>query len=164
MRVSLFKSCFDTSPLISKDVGYFLDRIRNGKHSELIAQIRATTEKEKRSQLKQTLPIVLFAGVFTKRAKKDLKSASGLIVLDFDNLPNIQEKKKELISLPYVFACWVSPSGDGLKALVKISTIQNDDEYKRYFNQQFIINWSNLAHSTLSQSANSIHPNSSIGV
>ena len=74
MRVSLFKSCFDTSPLISKDVGYFLDRIRSGKHSELIAEIRATTEKEKRGQLKQKLPIVLFSGVFTKRAKKDLKS------------------------------------------------------------------------------------------
>jgi hypothetical protein len=137
MRVSLFKSCFDTSPLINKDVGYFLDRIRNGKHCELVAQIRATTEKEKRTQLKQTLPIVLFAGVFTKRSKKEFKSPSGLMVLDFDNLPNIQEKKKELISLPYIFSCWVSPSGDGLKALVKISNVQNDEEYKRYFNQLF---------------------------
>ena len=137
MKVSQFKSCFDTAPLLNKDVGYFLDRIRNGKHKELIAEIRATSNKESRNQLKVKLPIVLFAGVFSKRSKKDLKTPSGLIILDFDGVDNLQQKKSELKELPYVYACWVSPSGDGLKALVKIPPIQNDDEYKRYFNQLF---------------------------
>jgi len=135
MKCSFFKTYKDVNPNVNKDVGYFLDRIRNGSQKDIVSELRATTDKDKKAELKKRLPIVCFAGVFNKRAKKDLKSSSGLMILDFDHVDNLQDKKKELASFPFVFSVWVSPSGDGLKALVKINKVQNDDEYKLYFKQ-----------------------------
>ncbi len=41
--------------------------------------------------------------------------------MDFDNIENLESKKAELKKSDFVYACWVSPSGNGLKALVKIA-------------------------------------------
>ena len=39
--------------------------------------------------------------------------------LDYDKLDNIQDVKSKIISNPYTYAAFVSPSGKGLKVLVK---------------------------------------------
>ena len=46
---------------------------------------------------------------------------SGFIVLDFDDVSELRDKQTEIISQKFVYACWVSPSGNGLKALIKIA-------------------------------------------
>ena len=70
---------------------------------------------------KLELPVVMYSGKFSGRKDNDLEEHSGVIVLDFDHI-NVDESKRVLATDDYVLACWVSPSGDGLKALVKVST------------------------------------------
>ena len=70
---------------------------------------------------KLELPVVMYSGKFSGRKDDDLEEHSGVIVLDFDHI-NVDESKRVLATDDYVLACWVSPSGDGLKALVKVST------------------------------------------
>lgn len=65
-------------------------------------------------------PAVTFGGTFTNSGKaEDIKTMSGLIVLDFDHIVNLTEIQNQLKSDPYTFLLFVSPSGDGLKAVVK---------------------------------------------
>ena len=99
-----------------------LTRIKNGNSKIKVEEIRNTLDKEKASNLKKNLPSICFSGKFASdRQDKDLIQHSGFIVLDFDDVADIRDKQTDIISSPFVYACWISPSGNGLKALIKIA-------------------------------------------
>jgi hypothetical protein len=77
---------------------------------------------------KKQLPVVCFSGKFESRRDDALVSHNGLIVLDFDHI-DIDDSRSILGTDEYIYACWVSPSGDGIKALVKISTPSKHREH-----------------------------------
>jgi len=136
MKVNYFKNVksvsVDERP---KDVTYYLDRIQNGTFEKEIKNLRSEIDPEKKKQIKNSLSGVTFCGTFTSRKKENLKQGSGLAILDFDKLDNSFEFKESLKSNDFIFSCWISPSGNGVKALVKIPVIKNDDEYKLIFKQ-----------------------------
>jgi hypothetical protein len=102
-------------------VDRMLERIKIGKSKVKVEAIRAALDKDKADLLKQNLPCVCFSGKFEKRFDENLIEHSGFLVLDFDEVNYIDEKIVEIISLPYVYAAWLSPRGNGIKALVKIA-------------------------------------------
>lgn len=105
-----------------KPVDYVLERIKTGVSKAKVLEIRTQLDKERANTLKKNLPSVCFSGKFgNERTDESLIEHSGFIVLDFDNIYDVPKKKSELILLPYCFACWISPSGNGLKMLVKIA-------------------------------------------
>lgn len=136
MKVNYFANKKSVSPdLRPKDATYYLDRIQNGKHEKIIKDLRAEIDPEKKVLIKGSLSAVTFCGTFTTRKKDALKQGSGLAILDFDKLDNLLEYKENLKSNPLIFACWISPSGNGLKALIRIPIIQSDEDYKSIFKQ-----------------------------
>lgn len=52
-----------------------------------------------------------------------------MIVLDFDHI-DVEDYKSLLGTDDYIRACWTSPSGDGLKALVKVT---NPERHRDHF-------------------------------
>lgn len=140
MKINFFKNKESVSPdERPKDVTYYLDRIQNGKHEKIIKELRAELNPDKKKKIKGSLPAVTFCGTFKTRKKDQLKEGSGLAILDFDKLSDVFEYKDKLKSNDYIFACWISPSGDGLKALVKIPIIGNDSDYKNIYKQLCVI-------------------------
>ena len=136
MKINYFKNKESVSPdERPKDVAYYLDRIQNGKHEKIIKELRAEIDPEKKKIIKGSLSAVTFCGTFITRKKDKLKQGSGLAILDFDKVENLLEYKEKLKINPLIFACWISPSGNGLKALVRITVIKNDDDYKFIFKQ-----------------------------
>ncbi len=135
MKVSFFKTIKNTSVYHSKDVTFYLDRIKDGKSQRLIEQLRFEPDKDKRSEIKLLLPVICFNGEFIRRANNLFKKGSGLMVLDFDNLSDPVAKKEKLKSDKNIFACWISPSGNGVKALLRIHEVKDDREFKQVFNQ-----------------------------
>jgi hypothetical protein len=117
------------------DVEYYLERIQSGKHQKIIKNLRAEINPDKKKELKNSLPGVTFCGTFNVRKKDALKQGSGLAILDFDKLEDVFGLKETLKSNNLIMAVWISPSGNGLKALVKIPVIENDNEYKHIFKQ-----------------------------
>ena len=65
---------------------------------------------------------VTFSGVFTSRRETSLLQYSGLIVIDFDHLLDLNKTKEQLINDPELETelLFVSPSGDGLKWVVNV--------------------------------------------
>lgn len=123
MNITIFKNIKDTSAPFVRNVALILERIRNGKSKELIVAIRKEKDKEKRNKLKQDLPAICFSGVFTKREDRAIEQHSGLICLDFDGFKTkkaMAEKKAKLSKDKYVYSVFISPSGNGLKVIVKI--------------------------------------------
>ena len=134
MEITIFKDIKNTDQPFYREVEVTLERIEKGNSAETVKKIRAEKEKDKRNELKKELPAICFSGTFNKRNDKSLLEHSGLICLDFDgyktNKELLQEKEK-LSKNKYIYSVFVSPSGKGLKALVKIPPIV--ENHKRYF-------------------------------
>jgi len=120
----------------SKDVHFYLDRIKNGAVKKTIEQIRTAIGKDAKNEIKATLSAVTFAGTFKKRNKLDIKKASGLVILDLDKLKSDDDVlilKEKLKLNKYVYSAWISPSGNGIKVLVKILTVDSNEEYNSFY-------------------------------
>ena len=144
-QVTIFRNIKDTSTPFFRDLDSILDRIKEGKSKELIKQIRSEKNKEVRQELKKNLPAICFSGTFNKRNDDSLIEHSGFICLDFDGYKtkkDMMSEKERLSKDRYVYSVFVSPSGNGLKAIVKIpKEPQNHKNYfmslDKYFNSQY---------------------------
>jgi hypothetical protein len=135
LEVTIFKDIKETSQPFYREVTVMLKRIQEGSSKELVKGIRSESDKTKRNVLKQSLPAICFSGTFTKRMDNALIKHSGLICLDFDGYKSTKDmlqEKERLSKDKYVYSVFISPSGNGLKALVKIP--EDPDNHKNYFN------------------------------
>jgi BT4734-like, N-terminal domain len=89
--------------------------IKNGKERKAIEDVRSG----KRSKL--TLPAVLWSGLFSARANDKLVKHSGLCVADLDTLNgDLTTVRRQLEGSKFAYAIYVSPGGNGLKAVFRI--------------------------------------------
>ena len=129
-EVTIYQNIYQKDQPFHKDISVALQRIQQGKSKELIEEIRKTDDGKKKSELKNQLPCVLWSGVFTIRKDNGLVDHSGFICLDFDHI-DIEKNKGVIATDQHVYACWVSPSGDGIKALVPVT---NPERHRDHFN------------------------------
>lgn len=133
--ITIYKNLFTVSTPFYREIGFALDRIKIGKSKSLVEQIRKEKNKENRNKLKEQLPAICFSGTFTNRSINGLKEHSGFICLDFDKYESVELMNKDRVKLSkdkFTYALFTSPSGDGLKVIVKIPN--NSEKHKDYFN------------------------------
>ncbi len=135
MKVTFFKNVFDKNAPHHVSVSTALDRIKKGQSKTTIDAVRSGNKDAKKK-----LPVVCFSGEFASRADDALFEHSGILVLDFDHI-DVAQAKGALATDDYVYSCWVSPSGDGLKALVKVTNPERHRDHFRalrtYFHKQY---------------------------
>tara|TARA_R110000803_G_scaffold56959_3_gene114677 strand:+ start:14098 stop:16521 length:2424 start_codon:yes stop_codon:yes gene_type:complete len=134
-NVTIFKNIKETEAPFHRDVAVVLNRIKEGATKDLVKRIRKETDKSERNELKKNLPAICFSGIFIKRTDKSLSKHSGLICLDFDGYPKTKgllQHKENLTRDKFVYSVFISPSGNGLKVLVKIPA--DVSNHKNYFN------------------------------
>ena len=135
MKVTIFKNVYEKENPHHIQMETALNRIQAGKSGSIISQVRDGHKDKKLS-----LPVVLFSGEFSKRSDEALFEHSGYIVLDFDHV-EVDTVKTALSTDDYVYACWISPSGDGIKALVQITNPERHRDHFRalrtYFYKQY---------------------------
>ena len=133
--VTIFKNIHETSTPFYREVGMVLKRIQEGTSKDLVKKIRLEKDKGNRNEIKKDLPAICFSGTFNKRNDNSIIEHSGLICLDFDGYKKQKEllsEKESLSKNKYVYSVFISPSGNGLKVLVKIP--QDADNHINYFN------------------------------
>ena len=120
-RITVFKSIESDSQSQYFEIDEVLERIRRGNNRHLIEQIRSETNKAKRDTLKKRLFWICFSGEFSKRNNESMIKHSGFMCLDFDGIPekDLQMWKNRLKENCYTYACFISPSGNGLKVIWK---------------------------------------------
>jgi hypothetical protein len=133
--VTIFKDIKDTDTPFHRDVMLVLGRIKDGASKDIVKKIRASKSKTEKNEVKKLLPAICFSGTFTKRNDLSIVEHSGLICLDFDGYENTKDllsDKEQMSKSKYVFSVFVSPSGNGLKVIVKIPA--DMDGHQNYFN------------------------------
>ena len=124
MKVTIFKNVFDKTAPHHIPLQLAPERIQNGKSSTLVSEVRDGDKTKK-----QGLPVVCFSGEFSSRADDALFEHSGFIILDFDHV-DVDSTKRSLATDDFIHSCWTSPSGQGVKALVKIT---NPERHRDHF-------------------------------
>jgi len=118
LNCTKFKSLRNTKPQEVVNLISVLNEIKSDKYKEKIEKIRED-ENPSKSPLKDRLPVFTPTGQFNHRSIKGLEEYNGLICLDIDHIEEPENLKTKCKSLPYVYSAFVTPSGKGLKVLIK---------------------------------------------
>lgn len=129
MKVTAFKSVTDISNPFTSDAIKILEKFKVDSYG-----IKEAQQKEGFKHFKKTLPVACFGGVFSKRTSSALIEGSGLIIIDLDDVEHLKDVKASLSQCTNVYSVFISPSGNGLKVLVRIPVVKSDEEYKEYYN------------------------------
>lgn len=134
-RLSIYKNTKDTTGRLVT-LSAVIKRIRDGarglsEKTRISNALAPTTPKKYKAYKEKNLPAVTFSGIFPKRKRQavHLATHSGLITIDIDGLPPsmIPDLLAELAQMPHVVLAFVSPSGLGIKVIVRVDPIPQDD-------------------------------------
>ena len=124
--VTLFKNFNEV--VEHKSLPAILEEIRTGKYKHAIVYLRkslAEKKEEAYNKAKKSLPAFTPSGKFVGGRKMEfLAEYSNTIILDIDKLSaaDLQNAKHLANQSEFTYASFISPSGNGLKILVKIAT------------------------------------------
>jgi len=130
-KVTAFENIYSPTPRVW-EIMYALERIKLGGSKEKVEAIRKNKDRE----LKLKLPVVLFSGIFTERRDDAIHDHSGFIIVDIDHC-DVDATKQSLAMDEHIFSCWTSPSGDGVKALVRIAFAERHRDHFRALSKYF---------------------------
>jgi predicted P-loop ATPase len=142
-NISIFSHSTQTTggKIIPFDV--FLENIRDGKWQDYVLPIRAMKAKEERTKAKKKVPYVTLTGVFNERNNKGLKTPSGFIGIDIDDV-DPEEVKSILGPDRYVYSIFTSISGRGVCVIFRINPDKHAEAFEGiqeylYTNYQLVI-------------------------
>lgn len=129
-NVSIYKNKLDTKSKYTISINDALARIKEGKSKEFVEMLRSLPPEEY-SLRKGDLPSITFSGTFSERRDDKIISHSGFACLDFDSVLELFKTLSDFRNDEYIYACWISPRGNGIKCLVKIPA--ENDNHRRYY-------------------------------
>lgn len=127
-KITAFRNAY-TNQAFYTTLSKSLKRIKDGASKEQVLEIRGSKDNSKADMLKRNLPSFVYAGEFTSRKDESIITHSGYIVLDFDKLENPQYTKEQVFKHEFIKAAWISPSGNGVKALARIADGKKHQEH-----------------------------------
>ena len=104
-------------------MGKIYELIKGGTYKAITEELRSIEDiKERRKFKANRFDYVTFSGVFERRNDKFLQKHSNLITIDFDHLEDLTKVREQLLNDDYFETelLFVSPSGDGLKWIIRI--------------------------------------------
>lgn len=133
---------WEAQPLGELTLRQFLDVHKNPKTKtvEVIEQIKEAAKHNdlklkdslKQNNLYSFVPSVILDS--NGRAYSNIKYFNPVMVCEFDKIDHVKELKEQLFNnLKCVVAAWISPSGRGLKLLIRIKKPTSIDNYKEYY-------------------------------
>jgi len=132
---SFYKSPIkNTIPHKSATLLQIYNAITGDFYKERTDKLRSIADPKQARQFKaNNFDYCTFSGVFTSRNDKNLVKHSGLLAVDFDHLPNLDEVRQALLADDYFDTqlLFISPSGDGLKWIIPIDISQTP--HSEYF-------------------------------
>lgn len=128
-NVSIFKNVLDPKHPVYEDLITVLEKTRDGEWEDIVMQCRCITDKDERDLFKQNMPTIAFSGEFSYRKDSDLIEHTGIISMDLDHVEDILEVRKKLHQDKYVYACFVSTSGYGLRVMFMINPAKHRESF-----------------------------------
>lgn len=135
----------DTTPV---DLNQALADIGSNRWAKEVARVREVYEangggqtgKDAAAPLKLRLPGFLFSGTFKTRHDSQLIQHSGLICCDLDHLgASVGAIKEQVCADRHVLAAFLSPTGTGLKVILRVDPTRKHKEESFIAAEQFMM-------------------------
>jgi hypothetical protein len=143
-RVATFDNCHTIEPTSHPTINDVLLAVRNPtpEHADLIARVRAAATKDERDRWKGQLPAISFAADLHHRRggtplEDKILAWSGVAAMDLDGLENPAGTRDSLRGDSFVAAAFVSPSGTGVKVIVRLAEAERFSDCWRGAAQYF---------------------------
>lgn len=134
---------YETKPLGEVTLKQFIESIRNPKESiknifKQIEECEKNKDWKQKAHLKQNNLFFFTPSVFLNgrgRSYSDIEKFLPLMVVEFDHVTGdvVAFRDKIFENLKSAVCGFISPSGAGVKFLVKIPQVSSVDEYKEYY-------------------------------
>ena len=132
IKINFMDSVYESKGEIV-EIQEVLQKIKTQHWKNKIDEIRFhmnNGDSEQAGDIKRGLPVFTVSATFKGgRTKKHFDSYTNLLHLDYDHIDNVKGLKAKVISLPYTYAAFISPSGNGLKVFVKSYNTLSKHEY-----------------------------------
>ena len=128
MLISSYKNVHDKQD-VDIEIDNFLEGVRSGRWQDIALEVRNAPNKEIKDLIKKKAPLVTISGSFAERKADALRKHSNFIAIDIDNLDDPQATKKRIEADPYIYAAFISISGQGLCLIVKIDGTRHLDAF-----------------------------------
>lgn len=130
MKVSIFQNFNEITE--NKEIVEVLTDIKTGKYKNVITYLRkslADSKMEAYERAKKSLSAFTPSACFKGGRKQEFITAyTQIVVLDIDKISSEQlaQSKEKVCKDQYTFSAFTSPSGNGLKILVKVNSSQEN--------------------------------------
>jgi len=128
MLISHYKNVHDKQD-VDIEIDSFLEGVQTGKWQDIALEVRNAPNKEIKDLIKKKAPLVTISGSFAERKVEGLRKHSNFIAIDIDNLDDPAETKKRIGADPYIYAAFISISGQGLCLIIKIDGTRHLDAF-----------------------------------
>lgn len=123
--ISLYTGVKNPYPIGALTINEVIEAIRTGEAKgfnfiDIIEAVRAEKDKKKRNAIKKKLLGVTLSGLFSQRNEESLINHSGYLQIDIDSISNIHDTATQIKTDHFILAMFISPSGDGLKLILRI--------------------------------------------
>lgn len=136
-----FKKTLTTKELNVCSLVEILHNIKKCVYQTQIINLRKLQSEDEQKKAKEKLPSFFLSGTFKDSVKNDnfeVESYTKLIQVDIDYKDNsnvdMQVLRTRIVDLPFVYACFTSPRGNGLKVIVKhnLEFVNHLDAFKEF--------------------------------
>ncbi len=130
MKVSIFQNFNEITE--NKEIVEVISDIKTGKYKNVMTYLRkslADNKMEAYERAKKSLPAFTPSACFKRGRKQEfITTYTQIVVLDIDKISveQLAQSKILLSKNEYAFAVFTSPSGNGLKILVKVNSSQEN--------------------------------------
>jgi hypothetical protein len=128
MLISSYKNIHDKQD-VDIEIDNFLEGVRSGRWQDIALEVRNAPIKEIKDLIKKKAPLVTISGSFSERKADALRKHSNFIAIDIDNLDDPAATKKRIGADPYIYAAFISISGQGLCLVIKIDGTRHLDAF-----------------------------------
>ncbi len=152
---SLFKEDFTLFPFVWRpnvpmkmSISRLLGIIKTGKYKvskskaesrelkDIIEEIRSLSDHDMQNEVKRDwLPVACINGTFSHKDDRSIISYSSFVAIDYDGFKSkedMEKAKNTLMSNPYTYALWETPSGYGLKTLIRHDSVNPELHWNLY--------------------------------
>lgn len=140
MNISLFKNVSEVKNPEIIDLIEYLRNTKEGEWYTIVTKCRSITNEDERKSFKKTMPTACLSGEFSYRSDKNLVYHNSVLAMDLDDVENIPLVRQQLEQDKYVFSCFLSTSGTGFRALIKVDPLKHNEAFKgalQYFWKEY---------------------------
>lgn len=143
-EMSIFRGGTQREPYGTITFAGLFAEVRDGAHRDAVGKVRADIARKKDpTELKKALPSVSLSGVVTSGGRgaamvEGRFDHNGLLQVDIDGKDNPgidpEEVRDSLVNDPHIVCAFLSPSGNGVKAVMLIPACETPAEHLAAFN------------------------------